>query len=223
MMELDNHVGSLLKKLDDLKGTHRLVRSRRHQKSQQSRKRSAPEPVATGVKTHDAASRLLSRTSVLIAIVIVAVIVFAGGMSWHFLTGGLSNVQSSGPPGEPTALATYVGSETCAGCHQAQAQLWRPSQHKLAMQHATDKSVLGNFDDASSDHYGVHSRFFRRNNKFLVETDGVDGKLAVFEVKYTFGLDPLQHVVLATGHRLRQQLVDEETRQPVAPEHKGRL
>jgi hypothetical protein len=83
--------------------------------------------------------------------------------------------------------------------------------------------VLGNFDDASSDHYGVHSRFFRRNNKFLVETDGVDGKLAVFEVKYTFGLDPLQHVVLATGHRLRQQLVDEETRQPVAPEHKGRL
>src|ERR1700732_297411 len=25
-----------------------------------------------------------------------------------------------------------------------------------------------------------------------------------------------------TGNRLRQQLVDEETRQPVAPEHKGR-
>jgi len=26
----------------------------------------------------------------------------------------------------------------------------------------------------------------------------------------------------ATGHRLRQQLIDEETREPVAPEHKGR-
>ena len=26
----------------------------------------------------------------------------------------------------------------------------------------------------------------------------------------------------ATGNRLRQQLIDEETRQPVAPEHKGR-
>src|SRR5205814_7233268 len=26
----------------------------------------------------------------------------------------------------------------------------------------------------------------------------------------------------ATGHRLRQQLIDEETRQPVAPEQKGR-
>jgi DNA end-binding protein Ku len=26
----------------------------------------------------------------------------------------------------------------------------------------------------------------------------------------------------ATGNRLRQQLIDEETREPVAPEHKGR-
>ncbi len=58
------------------------------------------------------------------------------------------------------------------------------------MQHATDRTVLGNFNDASFDYYGVHSRFFRKDGKFLVETDGADGKLAVFEVKYTFGIDP---------------------------------
>ena len=42
----------------------------------------------------------------------------------------------------------------------------------------SDKSVLGDFGDASFDHYGVRSRFFRKDGKFFVETDGPDGKLA---------------------------------------------
>ena len=100
-----------------------------------------------------------------------------------------------GLAGEPSA-ATFVGSETCAGCHQAQAELWRGSQHKHAMDHATEKSVLGDFSDVTFDYYGVRSRFFRRDGKFLVETDGPDGKLATFEVKYTFGLDPLQQYLI---------------------------
>ena len=45
------------------------------------------------------------------------------------------------------------------------------------MQHADDKSVLGDFGDATVDHYGVRSRFFRKDGKFFVETDGPDGKL----------------------------------------------
>jgi hypothetical protein len=32
----------------------------------------------------------------------------------------------------------------------------------------------------------------------------------------------LRQINKATGNRLRQQLIDEETREPVAPEHKGR-
>jgi hypothetical protein len=89
-----------------------------------------------------------------------------------------------------------VGSETCAGCHRAHAELWQTSQHKHAMDHATDKSVLGDFADATFDYYGVKSRFFRKDGKFFVETDGPDGKLAVFEVKYTFGIDPLQQYLV---------------------------
>lgn len=92
--------------------------------------------------------------------------------------------------------ASFVGSQTCAGCHQTEAKLWEASQHKAAMQHATDKTVLGDFNDAGFDYYGVHSRFFRKDGKFLVETDGADGKLAVFEVKYTFGIDPLQQYLV---------------------------
>ncbi len=56
--------------------------------------------------------------------------------------------------------------------------------------------MLGDFNDASFDYYGVRSRFFRKDGKFLVETDGPDGKLATFEVKYTFGLDPLQQYLV---------------------------
>ena len=97
---------------------------------------------------------------------------------------------------QDSSVATFVGSEACAGCHRAEAKLWDASQHKAAMAHATDQTVLGNFNDASFDYYGVHSRFFRRDGKFMVETDGPDGKLATFEVKYTFGIYPLQQYLV---------------------------
>ena len=64
------------------------------------------------------------------------------------------------------------------------------------MDHATDTSVLGDFSNASFDYHGVRSRFFRENGRFLVETDGPDGALAVFEIKYTFGVDPLQQYLI---------------------------
>ena len=95
-------------------------------------------------------------------------------------------------PAEPA----FVGSEACAGCHRAQADLWRASQHGRAMDHATETSVRADFNDTSFDHAGMHSRFFRKDGKFFVETDGPDGKLATFEVKYTFGVDPLQQYLV---------------------------
>jgi predicted CXXCH cytochrome family protein len=120
-----------------------------------------------------------------------AAVVLLIGLAHQLLTRGRDHA-----PSELTAEATFVGSETCAGCHRAEAELWHGSQHKHAMDHATTDSVLGNFNDASLDYYGVHSRFFRKNGKFLVETDGPDGELTTFEVKYTFGLDPLQQYLV---------------------------
>jgi predicted CXXCH cytochrome family protein len=142
-------------------------------------------------RQREAERRRASRRAIVIAAAVAAAIVVAGGLGFLFLTDGWRDARS----GEALA-ATFVGSETCAGCHRAEAELWRASQHRLAMQHATDKTVLGDFNDASLDHYGVHSRFFRRDGKFLVETDGADGKLATFEVKYTFGVDPLQQYLV---------------------------
>jgi predicted CXXCH cytochrome family protein len=64
------------------------------------------------------------------------------------------------------------------------------------MDHASETTVLGDFNNASFDYFGLHSRFFRKESKFFVETDGPDGKLAIFEVKYTFGIDPLQQYLV---------------------------
>ena len=94
------------------------------------------------------------------------------------------------------ADAQYVGSERCASCHADQAGAWRGSQHQRAMQLASDETVLGNFDDASFTHAGVTSRFFRRDGRHFVRTDGPDGRLADFEVRYTFGVYPLQQYLL---------------------------
>ena len=144
----------------------------------------SPDPVPGRSKP-----AFLSRRLIWLASIAAVLIVVAAGLGYH-----LRN--SRGVIAQDHSVATFVGSETCAGCHQAEAKLWDASQHKAAMQHATDKSVLGDFDDASFDNYGVHSRFFRRDGKFLVETDGPDGKLAEFQVKYTFGIYPLQQYLI---------------------------
>ena len=110
-----------------------------------------------------------------------------------FLLTGSRNADLSHQAGEPI----FVGSEKCADCHPSQARLWRTSQHKGAMDHATVQSVRGDFNDTHFEYHGMRSRFFRSGEKFLVETDGADGKLATFEVKYTFGVDPLQQYLIA--------------------------
>ena len=134
---------------------------------------------------------LLPKHTIWIASSTMAVIVAAVGVGFYVLDGGGSAWNT-----RDTSAATFVGSETCAGCHQSQAKLWRGSHHEQAMDHATEKSVLGDFNDANFDYYGVRSRFFRKDRKFLVETDGPDGKLAPFEVKYTFGIYPLQQYLI---------------------------
>jgi predicted CXXCH cytochrome family protein len=126
-------------------------------------------------------------------VALAAIAVLAAGAILQFQTGGLGKTS---PSHGLEANATFVGSESCAGCHQAEAKLWQGSQHQLAMAHATEKSVLGDFSGATFDYFGVTSRFFRKDGKYLVETDGADGKLTIFEIKYTFGVDPLQQYLV---------------------------
>jgi predicted CXXCH cytochrome family protein len=133
----------------------------------------------------------LRMTLVLVALAAIAVLAVGALLQFH--SGGFGKIS---PSYDIEANASFVGSESCAGCHQAETKLWKGSQHQLAMAHATDKSVLGDFSEATFDYFGVKSRFFRKDRKYLVETDGSDGKLATFEIKYTFGVDPLQQYLV---------------------------
>ena len=86
----------------------------------------------------------------------------------------------------------YVADAECAGCHRAEFDAWTGSHHDLAMQVATPGTVLGDFDDDAFTHHGVTSRFFRRGDRFFVNTEGPDGEPADFELTHTLGVEPLQ-------------------------------
>ena len=83
--------------------------------------------------------------------------------------------------------AGYVGSGRCAQCHQKEHDLWSGSHHDLAMAEATGQTVLGDFNDAEITAHGVTSRFFRKDGSYFVRTDGPDGKLHDYLIRYTFG------------------------------------
>jgi tetratricopeptide (TPR) repeat protein len=94
------------------------------------------------------------------------------------------------------AEARYVGRQACVDCHQEQATLFAGSHHDLAMGHATDESVLADFNDVTFEHHGIVSRMFRDGSRFMVHTEGPDGKMADFEIRYVFGVEPLQQYMV---------------------------
>jgi Flp pilus assembly protein TadD len=90
-----------------------------------------------------------------------------------------------------------VGVDGCTRCHEEETRLWRGSHHDLAMQEATEATVLGDFENAEFTYNGVTSRFFRKDDGFFVTTDGPDGTLVDFEIDYVFGFTPLQQYLIA--------------------------
>lgn len=105
-----------------------------------------------------------------------------------------------------SGAAQFVGEPVCASCHPAEAERWRGSHHDLAMQEADETTVLGRFEDARLTHFGVTSRFFRDGARFVVQTEGPDGRPADFEVAYTFGVAPLQQYLVRSGKGRLQAL-----------------
>jgi len=71
---------------------------------------------------------------------------------------------------KPGGASVFVGSEKCRACHQPEYELWKDSNHYHAMEVATEASVRGDFNDATFEHAGVLSRFYRKEGKFFVRT-----------------------------------------------------
>ena len=143
----------------------------------------------------------------------VGVVTIAVGALLYFLnvtphsrveSGAGSSSLPDGAGKNPALAAAYLGSQACAGCHAEEYSAWKGSDHALAMQDANMQNVLANFDNAKFTYANVTSTFFKRDGKFFVNTDGPDGKLADFEIKYTFGVRPLQqYLVEMPGFRFQ--------------------
>ncbi len=72
------------------------------------------------------------------------------------------------------------------------------------MQPATDSTVLGDFNNASFTNEGVTTTFYRKGSTFMVRTEGSEATLHDYEIKYTFGVYPLQQYLIALpGGRLQ--------------------
>jgi tetratricopeptide (TPR) repeat protein len=129
------------------------------------------------------------------------------------LAGGAAYLMADWWSGVPADVqASYVGRQSCIQCHQREAERYTGSYHDKAMDLATEETVLGDFNAAALEHHGMTSRMFRRDGKFWINTEGPDGKNADFQIKYVFGVAPLQ-----------QYMVEFERPQNAAPNEIGRL
>ena len=114
------------------------------------------------------------------------------------------------------STASFVGSEACRDCHRNEFEKWKGSHHQLAMGEASEKTVLGDFNDSAFSLFGVTSRFYKKNGKFMVLTQGPEGEMKEYEITHTFGWYPLQQYLIPfPGGRLQCL--------PIAWDSKGKL
>lgn len=106
---------------------------------------------------------------------------------------GLSNCKN---PDKQITTADFVGSKTCIECHQKEYDEWYISDHKNAMDTAIAETVLGDFNNASFTRNGYTSKFYIKNNKYFVHTEGPNGVPGDFQILYTFGYRPLQQYLV---------------------------
>jgi Flp pilus assembly protein TadD len=110
----------------------------------------------------------------------------------------------SAPPPAAKGGPEFVGSAACAPCHESEYRDWQGSHHELAMQIASESTVLGDFSDAEFDYYGKKTQFTTRNDEFFVRTENALGEEQDFRVAYTFGVTPLQqYLVEFPGGRMQ--------------------
>jgi tetratricopeptide (TPR) repeat protein len=92
--------------------------------------------------------------------------------------------------------ADFVGGKECISCHQQEYNLWKGSDHDQAMMIANDSTVLGDFNNVEVKFRDKINKFYKRDGKFFVYTEGIGGEMQEFEIKYTFGVRPLQQYLI---------------------------
>jgi hypothetical protein len=137
----------------------------------------------------------------------------AGAGAWVWLSAQrAAPAQATAAAPGPAIAAAYVADTQCGDCHAKAAEAWRGSHHQRAMEVASAQTVLGDFANAKLVHKGATTLFTQRDGRYYITMEGRDGKPAEFEVKYTFGVAPLQqYLVEFPGGRLQAPTVAWDT------------
>ncbi|MCB0346742.1 MAG: tetratricopeptide repeat protein [Bdellovibrionales bacterium] len=90
----------------------------------------------------------------------------------------------------------FVGSSSCAGCHEKETVAWRGSHHDFSMDEASPMTVLADFNAAEFSENGIKSVFRRRGEKYFISTKNSAGKQLEYQVEYVMGFYPLQQYVV---------------------------
>ncbi len=109
---------------------------------------------------------------------------------------GERNGDKASSSGDEKTGAEYIGRESCKECHEREYELFQGSDHDLAMDEANEKTVLGNFNDLTIEHFGYKTRFFKRDGRYMVNTEGEGGEFKEFNIPYVFGVRPLQQYLV---------------------------
>lgn len=150
--------------------------------------------------------RPLLRPGGFLGLFLVCLVGFAGGCTDEVAPKGRPGaVAEAGVAGPPAALA-YVGSERCADCHAQEAEAWRGSDHDHAMDTNLEARLLGAFDGRTLRDGAVTWRFYRKEQGPWIERKAEDGSIDAFPVTATFGVRPLQQVLVARPDGRRQAL-----------------
>lgn len=91
-----------------------------------------------------------------------------------------------------TYSADYVGAKACQNCHEKEYKDWQGSHHDMSMQHASEESVLADFNNTRF----ANNRFYKKKDLYWVNIKGPDGKFNDYQIKYTFGFEPLQQFMV---------------------------
>ena len=97
---------------------------------------------------------------------------------------------------QKTLDPTFAGSQSCMECHPDEYHSWKGSDHDMAMDTATAETVLGDFENAEFEYNGFVNRFYTKDGKYYVHTQGPEGKPGDFQIAYTFGYKPLQQYLI---------------------------
>ena len=121
---------------------------------------------------------------------------FKSVFSVFFLLSAVFISCSSDKPEIDISNASFVGRQSCVECHEKEYHSWKGSDHDMAMDSATEETVLGDFNNATFERDGFVSKMYKKDGKFYVYTKGPEGKPGDFQIAYTFGFRPLQQYLV---------------------------